>query len=201
MPHCKINALAAFDVFRYCCNITPANTWTVHMPGGLDIVKWHSDYCMYVKRFDAELINAIDAACSGVDIYTLTVAEREREFPKREVAAAKRARLLQERLYFPSDFALAQSIVKGSYLNCAVTPKDIKLAANIFGFSKPAAAGKTKDMGPSCSHEFPVPVHMRRDQSIFADVKKIVLEGQAFPAGLCEALESSDRTSYHKGYG
>jgi hypothetical protein len=141
------------------------------MPGGLEIVfKWNDHYCMYVRKFDEELIAAIDSACSEVKIYTLTVAEREREFPKREVAAAKRARLLQERLYFPSDFALAQSIVKGSYLNCDVTPKDIKLAADIFGFSEPSAAGKTKDMGPTASHEISVPVHMRREQSIFADI-------------------------------
>lgn len=55
LPNCEINALAACDVFRYECHILAAESWTVHMPGGLDIVfEWSPDYSMYVKRFDKE---------------------------------------------------------------------------------------------------------------------------------------------------
>lgn len=78
LPDCKISALAACDVFRYECRILAAESWTVCMPGGLNIVfEWSDDYCMYVKLFDKELIAAIDSACSGLQIYVLTAAERE----------------------------------------------------------------------------------------------------------------------------
>lgn len=129
-------------------------------------------YSMYVLKFDAELLATVERVCSGAGVhaYVLNAAERERQFPKREVAAAKRARLLQERLYFTSDYALAQSIVKGTYLNCDVAPKDLQLAMDIYGFSDAIAAGKTRDLGPVASREIAVPVHMRRDQSMYADV-------------------------------
>lgn len=44
-----------------------------------------------------------------------------------------------------------------------MTPKDLKLAQDIYGFSDAVAAGKTRDPGPVASHEILVPVHMRRD--------------------------------------
>ena len=125
---------------------------------------------MYVLRFTNHIIQKIHNALFGISAYALTIAERERQYPKREVEAACRARLLQERLYFPSHYGLAQSIVKGPYLNCKTTLKDVKLAQDIYGTSEAAAAGKTKDFGPVPSKEISVPVHMRRDQSIYADV-------------------------------
>lgn len=172
LPRCKINALSAAKISsRYKCRIKVARTWTVYMPRGLDIVfKWSDRYRMYVRHFDDDLIAVIDLTTSGVQAYALTASERERQFPKREVEAAKRSRLLQERLYFPLDYALAQSITKGTYLNCDVTPKDFQLAQTIYGFSDTIAAGKTRDMGPVASSEMLAPVHMRRTQSLYLDV-------------------------------
>ena len=132
--------------------------------------KWSDVYKMYVTRFDMEFFSRLDRAVSGMTTYVLTAAERERQFPKREVEAAKKARLLQERLYFPSDYALARSITKGAYLNCEVTPKDLQLAQDIYGFSDAITVGKTRDRGPVASQEIPVPVHMRRDQNMYVDI-------------------------------
>lgn len=60
--------------------------------------------------------------------------------------------------------SLAQSITKGTYLNCEVSLRDLQLVQDIYGFSE------TRDLRPVASNEIQVPVHMRRDQSIYKDV-------------------------------
>ena len=67
----------------------------------------------YSLLFDKNLIRSIDEALTSKSqpvILTATVTETERQHTPAEVKAAKAALLLQERLFFPSDFALPKSI-------------------------------------------------------------------------------------------
>lgn len=99
-----------------------------------------------------------------------SIVVRERDHPPNDVKAAKAARLLQERLFYPSDYNLVKSLTHGSFTNCRVTPKAIKLAKAIYGISEAVLAGKTKKQSAVSSVEIPVPTHMERDQILYLDM-------------------------------
>ena len=107
---------------------------------------------------------------SAHQLMAVTVAEREREFPRSEVLRAREARRLLNIMWFPSEFQIARTLTPGQWLNTKVTAQDVKMARDIYGPDETVLAGKTRDLGPVRPSEVLVPVHMRRDQVAYADI-------------------------------
>lgn len=74
----------------------------------------------------AEIQAAMDDHARAAN--SASVVEVERSYPKSEVKAAREARMLQERLFFPSDYTLMKALTTGSVFNCGTVPKAVKLA-------------------------------------------------------------------------
>jgi hypothetical protein len=104
--------------------------------------------------------------------YTMvaTVAEREAQHTKREVARAQEARKMRRRLFYPSDGALVRTLHKGVMTNCDVTGRDVSVSVNIYGKDIPSIKGKTKDKGAVEDRIMYVPVMDRKEQRAYMDV-------------------------------
>jgi len=99
-----------------------------------------------------------------------TVAEREAQHTKREVARAQEAQKMRRRLFYPSDGALVRTLQKGVMTNCDVTGRDVSVSVNIYGKDIASIKGKTKDRGTVDDRLMRVPGMDRKEQRIYMDV-------------------------------
>jgi hypothetical protein len=99
-----------------------------------------------------------------------TVAERESQHTKREVARAQEAKTMRRRLFYPSDGALVRTLHKGVMTNCDVTGRDVSVSVNIYGQDAAVIKGKTKDRGTVGDRIMHVPVMDRKEQRTYMDV-------------------------------
>jgi len=174
LPQAECNGLCVRDAYMYPNETEHGVSWTIHLTPDFSLVfLWDDETGHYSLIFDDDLLAAIDAALSsGTTLRALkaTVAQNERDHPPSDVKAAREARQLQERLYFPADGAMVKTLTGGSFTNCKVTPRAVKVARDIFGLAEPILAGKTRKKQAVASHEIPVVAHMERDQTVYMDV-------------------------------
>jgi hypothetical protein len=74
--------------------------------------------------------------------------------------AAREAREMQKRLFFPSDAGLVNIVAKGRMLNTAVTPLDIIRATRMYGRDVPSIKGKTTNHPNTLCKELLVPMSL-----------------------------------------
>ena len=98
------------------------------------------------------------------------VAEREKEHTKAEVVAAKRARTMMRRMFYPADSALVRTINNGALVECDTTGKDVVMATDIYGKDTASMKGKAKDRKPDTYKSLVVPMMAQKEQTVYADV-------------------------------
>lgn len=98
-----------------------------------------------------------------------TVSDNESQYTKREVARAKEARSLQQRLANPPDNKLSMAIAHGNIIIDTVLPADIIRAQTIYGHNSNALQGKTTIERPHPLPELSIP-RITDLQSMYADI-------------------------------
>ena len=98
------------------------------------------------------------------------VSEQEQGRTTKEVTAARRARIMMRRLYYPADSALVRTITKGAMVECSVTGRDVVLATEVYGKDVASLKGKTKDRKPKHFTKLLVPLMSQKEQVVYADV-------------------------------
>ena len=98
------------------------------------------------------------------------VSEQEKGRTTKEVIAARKARIMMRRLYYPADSALVRTITKGAMVECSVTGRDVVLATEVYGKDVASLKGKTKDRKPQHFTKLLVPLMSQKEQVVYADV-------------------------------
>ena len=107
------------------------------------------DLGCYACMFDDELLLKLREHETRFKYCNIAiVADREREHSAKEVTAARIARMMKRRLYYPADSALVRTITKGAMVECNTTSRDVVLATDIYGEDVPSLKGKTKEVKP-----------------------------------------------------
>ena len=122
----------------------------------------------------------------GAEVFPLTVSERESEFTKREVEAARMALRVHERLGFPSDIDIDRLFKSGSLINCPVTFSDVLRARAIYGPSLAALKGKTVAKAPIAVRPEYVPRFDLQGQTLLVDL--MFVEGEPYLISLTQPL-------------
>lgn len=97
-------------------------------------------------------------------------SEREKNHSTKEIAAARNARTMMRRLYYPADSALVRTITKGALVECNTTGRDVVLATDIYGKDVASLKGKTKESKPKSYKTLLVPTMSQKEQTVYADV-------------------------------
>ena len=98
-----------------------------------------------------------------------TVADNESRHSKREVAQAREARQLQERMANPPDAKLIKALTTGTIQNATVTPDDVARATAIYGPSIEAIKGRTTTR-PALPFPPKGPLRATSEQKMYADI-------------------------------
>ena len=83
------------------------------------------------------------------ETFLTNVSERESDYSKRDVQAARTARVVAERLAFPSEGELANTLRMGGINNIPITTADVARSYKIYGPSVAELKGKTTQPSPS----------------------------------------------------
>ena len=170
-PKSRKNAIALRDAERYRVKYVQGVHYTVTLSDDLVLEFRHCDIDgSYTCIFTDEILDALRAHEAGVGIYTLTVAENEKQYSKAEVLGARNARQLMRRLYYPTDATLVNMLASGRLLNAPVTPHDVLRATQMYGKDVPSLKGKTVNHGPVATRDLLVPKSMQKEQHVHADV-------------------------------
>jgi hypothetical protein len=94
----------------------------------------------------------------------------EKNYSKKEVSAAKYARTMMRRLFYPADSTLVRTVNNGALVECRVTGRDVVLATDIYGKDVASMKGKEKDRKPNTYKKLLVPGMLQKEQTVFADV-------------------------------
>lgn len=159
-PHTPVNALsmsrvAAVAKIAYCWT-HGGGQFRIHLPGGS--LTFESVGGLYVADFET------------AQAYVQTVAEKASVYTRRQVADAKRARELEQRLGHASKADVKRLLSSGSILNTPVTQQDVDRAVDIWGPNVPALAGKTKQQASRVVRVEPRPPFEHPAQTLHADI-------------------------------
>mgnify|MGYP003386305885 CR=1 FL=1 len=125
----------------------------------------------YACMFTDEIINKLTEHETRFKYCNITIAsEMEKEYSTKEVVAARRARTMMRRLYYPADSALIRTITKGALVECDTTGRDVVLATDIYGRDVASMKGKAKDIKPKVYPKMLVPTMSQKEQTVYADV-------------------------------
>jgi len=116
---------------------------------------------------------------------TVTVAENERLFTKREVEAARKIKDIKRILAYPSDADLIQ-LLKSGITNAPVDTNDVKRAAIIYGPDWAELKGKTVMNKPSIVNIDPIMRPLHQLQVLHVDI--MFVEGIPFLISVCQPL-------------
>ena len=98
------------------------------------------------------------------------VSKQEEGRTTKEVIAARKARIMMRRLYYPADSALIRTITKGAMVECSSTCRDVVLASEVYGKDVASLKGKSKDRKPKHFTKLLVPLMSQKEQVVYADV-------------------------------
>jgi hypothetical protein len=125
----------------------------------------------YACMFDDDVIAKLKENATRFKYCNITLAsEREKEHTTKEVIAARKARTMMRRLFYPADSTLVRTITKGAMVECNTTGKDVVLATDIYGRDVASMKGKTKDRKPDTYKSLLVPTMSQKEQTVYADV-------------------------------
>jgi hypothetical protein len=132
---------------------------------------YKSDLGCYACMFNEEVLSKLKENESRLKYCNITLtSEMEKNHTTKEVVAARRARTMMRRLYYPADSALVRTITKGAMVECNTTGHDVILATDIYGSDVASLKGKTKDRKPNTYKQMLVPTMAQKEQTVFADV-------------------------------
>lgn len=140
-------------------------------------------------RFDFDLTQGLYVHDFGLHINSAigsTVKEREAKYTKREVEAAKSARVLMRTLGHPSNADLIQMIKMGAILNLPTTVHDVHRAQAIYGSDVASLKGKTKRQAARQAKVEFLPPLPQQDQALYADI--MFVNSQLFLIVVAEPL-------------
>ena len=84
--------------------------------------------------------------------------------------AAREARKMMRRLYYPADSAMVRTITGGALLECRTTGRDVVLATDIYGKDVASLKAKTKERKPEQFKTLMVPTMSQKEQTVYADI-------------------------------
>jgi len=127
-----------------------------------------------------------DAIKNCDHVYVETVKENEMQYTKRQVEDAKNAKVLMQRLGYPSVPDMARMIANGQIIDCPVTLLDIKRAVDIYGPDLATLKGKTVTQKSKIAKIEVLPKFMTADIILCIDL--IFINGLTFLISVSEDL-------------
>ena len=135
------------------------------------VFAYKSELGCYACMFTDDVMCKLRESESRFNYCNITlVSELEKAHSTKEVVAARRARTMMRRLYYPADSAIVRSINNGAMVECNTTGHDIVLATDIYGNDVASLKGKTKDRKPDTYKKLLVPTMSQKEQTAYADV-------------------------------
>eukprot|EP01033_Poteriospumella_lacustris_P017646 gene17646-12635_t len=187
-PECGSNLLSQHDLEEASESIefTPGVCWSSTLKDTEQVLEFHKykyDELGGPNKFYC-LVPTMEA-----DVLHSTVEERERNFSKAEVEAARGVRQLKLRLAGASDIDMIKFLRDGVAVGCPFTPEDVRRAARIYGPDIGTLKGKTTDSGPSKAllldiDELP---SEQKNQRLYIDIFEV--ESQRFILAVLKPLK------------
>eukprot|EP01033_Poteriospumella_lacustris_P014441 gene14441-10319_t len=163
---------------------TPGQSWSSTLKGTGDVLEF------FKHEFD-EFGDPNKFYCltpgAQVEVLHSTVAEREKNFTKSELEAARGVRQLKLRLAGASDADIIKFLRDGVALGCPFTPEDVKRASRIYGPDVGTLKGKTTDSGPSKAVVVDAECSEQINQRLYVDIFEV--EAQRFVLAVMKPLK------------
>lgn len=172
-PDSGCNAISLHDAEQYRVEYFQRDKYVVHVSDDLRL-DFVYDPChkAYICIFTDEILRALEEEEYKMMMhsYSVSCTENESRFSKAEVNAARNAREVMQRLYYPSDIGLATALTKGLMLNAPISPADIVRATEIYGKDVASLKGKTVSRPNTKARELLVPQSQTKEQHVHADL-------------------------------
>lgn len=172
-PWAGVNGLAMCAVEDlYEVSYYQKNRYEVKISADFTLTFWYKTTLgCYACMFDDDVLSKLRENQTRVKYCNISiVSEREKEHSTKEVTAARNARTMMRRLFYPADSALVRTITKGAMVECNTTGRDVVLATDIYGPDVASLKAKTKDRKPESYRKLLVPTMSQKEQSVYADV-------------------------------
>ena len=118
-----------------------------------------------------------------------TVHDNEANYTDREVAAAKQARLVIERMGYPGVKTMMQLINSGAVLEMPITTADVRRCYEIYGKSLAEIKGKTTQIRPVILDRDDLKMSQAIVNTVTLHLDVMYVEGAAFLVGVSEPMQ------------